>query len=291
MVASGLGSGEAFRQLSARGADWWSREVAVAGTRHPPGGKRLGAWGAAAVTGASAALLAACSSATPQQLHIPVTATATAPSANSHTVSMTVGGRTRASLDVLTGTTVLTIGTASFGPGGPLLTVTTPAGTPVPQLSKSNPDGTANGNGPLVDLTAPNTPAVTVTLNAAVSWQINLDGGASRTDVDLTGGQLSGISFNAGSSLVTLALPRPHGNVPVQMVGGASDFQLSLPNGVPAQVTAGGGASEVSLEGQQHTGVAGGSVFTTAGWSPGVTGFDIDATAGVSTITVTARAS
>ena len=261
----------------------------MAGTRHPAGGTRLGAWGAAAVTGAAAALLAACSSATPQQLHIPVTATATAPAAMSHTVSMTVGGRTRASLDVLTGTTVLTIGTANFGPGGPLLTVTTPAGTPVPQLSASNPDGTANGNGPLVDLTAPNAPAVTVTLNAGVSWQIDLDGGASRTDVDLSGGQLSGISFNAGSSLVTLALPRPHGNVPVQMVGGASDFQLSLPNGVPAQVTAGGGAGEVSVEGQQHTGVAGGSVFTTAGWAPGVTGFDIDATAGVSTITVAAR--
>jgi hypothetical protein len=291
MLVSGLGSGEAFRQLSASEADRWSREVAVAGTRRPAGGTRLGAWGAAAVTGAAAALLAACSSATPQQLHIPVTATATAPSANSHTVSMTVGGRTRASLDVLTGTTVLTIGTANFGPGGPLLTVTTPAGTPVPQLSASNPDGTANGNGPLVDLTAPNAPAVTVTLNDGVSWQIDLDGGASRTDVDLRGGQLSGISFNAGSSLVTLALPRPHGNVPVQMVGGASDFQLSLPNGVPAEVTAGGGASEVSLDGQQHTGVAGGSVFTTAGWAPGGTGFNIDATAGVSTITVTARAS
>src|ERR1700722_2187360 len=289
MVDSHLGSGEAFRQLTVSGADRWSREVAVAGMRRRAGGMRLGAWGATAVTGGAAALLAACSSATPQELHIPVTVTATAPAANSHTVSMTTGGRTRASLDVLTGTTVLTIGTANFGPGGSLLTVTTPAGTPVPQLSWSNPDGT--GNGTLVDLTAPNSPAVTVTLNAAVSWQIDLDGGASRTDVDLSGGQLSGISFNAGSSLVTLALPRPHGNVPVQMVGGASDFQLSLPNGVPAQVIAGGGASPVSLRGQQHTGVAGGSVFTTAGWTPGVTGFNIDATAGVSTITVTARSS
>jgi hypothetical protein len=53
------------------------------------------------------------------------------------------------------------------------------------------------------------------------SWQIDLDGGATRTDVDLRGGQLSGIAFNAGSSLVTLALPRPHGSVPVQMIGGA----------------------------------------------------------------------
>ena len=254
----------------------------MAGTRQPAGGARLGAWGAAAAAGVAAALLAACSSATPQQLGVPA-----APAATSHTASMTVGGRTRASLDVLTGTTVLTIGTASFGPGGSLLTVTTPAGTPVPRLSASDPDGA--GNGTLVDLSAANAPAVTVTLNAGVSWQIDLDGGASRTDVDLRGGQLSGIAFNAGSSLVTLALPRPRGIVPVQMIGGASDFQLSLPTGVPARVTAGGGASEVSLEGQQHTGVQGGSVFTTAGWAPGMSGFDIDATAGVSQITVIAR--
>jgi hypothetical protein len=280
MVVTDVGSVESFRQLTASGARR-SREVAVARTRHPAGGIRLGAWGAAAVTGVAAALLAACSSATPQQLGLPV------PASSSHTVSLTAGGRTRASLDVLSGTTVLTIGTASFAPGGPLLTVTTPAGAPVPQLSESDPDGA--GNGTLVDLTAPNAAAVTITLDAGVSWQIDLDGGATRTDVDLRGGQLSDIAFNAGSSLVTLALPRPHAAVPVQMIGGASDFQLSLPAGVPAQVTAGGGASEVSLEGQAHTGVAGGSVFTTAGWAPGASGFDIDATAGVSQITVTAR--
>jgi hypothetical protein len=244
------------------------------------------------------ALLAACSSATPQELGLPVktvpaatvptdTVPAGSPGATSHTVSVTVDGRTHASLDVLTGTTVLTIGTAAFGPAGPLLTVTTPVGSPVPQLSSSDPDGAANGA--LVDLSAPNTTAVTVTLNAGVSWQIDLDGGATRTDVDLRDGRLSGIAFNAGSSLVTLALPRPHGSVPVQMVGGASQFQLSLPTGVPARVTAGGGASEVSLEGQQHTGVQGGSVFATAGWAPGVSGFDIDATAGVSQMIVTAR--
>ena len=96
---------------------------------------------------------------------------------------MAAGGRAHARLDVLTGTTVLTIGTASFGPGGSLLTVTTPAGAPVPLLSASDPDGTSNGT--LVDVSAPNAPAVIVTLNAGVSWQIDLDGGATRTDVDL----------------------------------------------------------------------------------------------------------
>ncbi len=237
-----------------------------------------------AVAAFAAAGLAACSSAPPRQ-----SGPASAPAATAHTASLTAGGRTRASLDVLSGTTVLTIGMADFGPGGPLLKVVTPASAPAPQLTASNPDGT--GGAELVQLSAPNAAAVTITLNAAVGWQLDLDGGSTRTDVDLRGGQVSGIAFNAGSSLISVALPRPHGSVPVQMVGGASDFQLSLPAGIPARVTAGGGASELSLEGQQHTGVAGGSVFTTPGWAPGVSGFDIDATAGASQITVTARPS
>jgi hypothetical protein len=43
----------------------------------------------------------------------------------------------------------------------------------------------------------------------------------------------------------------------------------------------------VSFEGQDHSGVAGGPVFTT----PGATGFDIHALAGAGRIPVTARAS
>jgi hypothetical protein len=221
--------------------------------------------------------LAACSSAPP--------ASHTDPN-GAHTASLLVAGRTHAILDVLSGTTVLTIGTADFGPGGSLLRVSTPASAQAPQLSVSNPDGSA-GPGSLVDLTASNAAAVTITLNAAVSWQLELDGGATRTDLDLRGGLVTGIAFNAGSSIISAALPRPHGSVPVQLAGGASDFQLSLPLGVQARVTAGGGAGEVSLFGQHHTGVAGGSVFTTAGWAPGVTGFDIDATSGASTIALT----
>ena len=76
MVALRLGSVEAFLRPTASGADRWSREVAVARTRRPASGKRLGAWGAAAVTGAAAALLAACSTATPHQFGLPATAPA-----------------------------------------------------------------------------------------------------------------------------------------------------------------------------------------------------------------------
>jgi hypothetical protein len=241
----------------------------------------------AAGSAAAAAALAACSSATPQQLGAP----SNAPTVT-HTASLTADGRTRATLDVLTGTTALTIDVANFGPGGSLLRVSTPAGQPAAQLGVTDPAGTAGpGEDALVDLSAPNASAVTVILSEAVSWQLNLDGGTTRTDADLRGGQVAGIEFNAGSSVINVALPQPHGTVPVQMAGGATEFLLSVPNGVPARVTAAGGASEVMLEGQDHTGVAGGSVFTTPGWAPGVTGFDINASAGASQITVTARAS
>jgi hypothetical protein len=95
----------------------------------------------------------------------------------------------------------------------------------------------------------------------------------------------------AGSDVISLALPRPHGSVPVRLAGGASQFLLSLPEGVPVRVSAVGGAGDVSLEGQNHVGVAGGSVFTTPDWAAGTGRFDIDATAGASQVTVTARAS
>jgi hypothetical protein len=220
------------------------------------------------------ALLAACSSSPP-------------PAAAAHTATLAADQRSSAILDVLTGTADLTINTANFGPGGSLLRVSTPAGTPPPQLRVN---GTAKpGQSTVVDLSANGAPAVTVTLNTAVGWWLNLGGGTTRTDADLRGIQVTGISFTAGSDVISLTLPRPHGTVPVQLGGGASQFLLSLPGGVPVQVIAAAGAGEVSLEGRDHVGVAGGSVLATPGWGPGAAGYDIDATAGAARLAVTAR--
>lgn len=227
-----------------------------------------------AVAGVVAAgLLTACSSSPPG----PHTATLTA-----------VTGHSGATLNVLTGTALLTIGMANFGDGGALVRVSTPAGDPPPHLRDTT---TAPRGSSVVDLSAPGASSVTVTLNSAVSWQLNLGGGTTRTNADLRAGQVTGIAFTAGSDVISLALPRPHGSVPVRLAGGASRFLVSLPNGVQARVTAVGGAGEVSVEGQEHVGVAGGSVFTTPGWAAGAAGFDVHATAGAAQVTVTARPS
>ena len=210
------------------------------------------------------------------------------PPPSPHVTSLPADGRSRATLQVVTGTLVLTIGVADLGSGGTLLRASTPAGSPPPQLRLASSDGTAGpGRDALVLLSAKGASAITVTLNAAVSWQFDFAGGTRRTVADLRGGRVAGITVTKGSDVIDLTLPRPHGSVPVRLAAGASQFLLRLPGGVPVRLTAAAGAGEISLGGRDHRRVADGSVFTTPGWTPGATGFDVDATAGAARVAVT----
>ena len=207
------------------------------------------------------------------------------PAASSpHVASMAVAGRTQAALKVTSGTSVLDISVARLN--GTLLRVSTPSGAPVrPVLSGSRPillsladDAAASDR--------KNGYAVTVVLNSAVTWSIDLAGGTQRTDADLRGGKVAAMAVMAGSDILDVSLPRPAGTVPFLFAGGASQFRLSLPGGVPAQVIVGGGAGYLTVDGQTRTGVAGGTVLATPGWSTARSRFDVDATAGVSELTV-----
>lgn len=219
----------------------------------------------------------------PVLLTLLLAACGTADAATPHTASLPGDGHPHATLQVVTGTAALRLGVANLGDDGPLLRVSTPAADPPPRLRE--PGGNA-----VVLLSAPGASAVTVTLNADVSWQLDLGGGTTRTVADLRGARLTGVSVTAGSDVLDLLLPRPRGDVPVKLAAGASQFLLSLPRGIPVRVTALGGAGEISVFGRDYVGVGGGSVFTTPGWSPGAAGFDIDATAGAARVAVTARA-
>jgi len=98
---------------------------------------------------------------------------------------------------------------------------------------------------------------------------------------------VAGITVTKGSDVIDLTLPRPRGSVAVRLTAGASQLLLSLPAGAPVRVNAHAGAGEISLGGRDHAAVPDGSVFTTPGWTPGATGFDIDAAAGAARIAVT----
>ena len=212
------------------------------------------------------------------------TALALTTSAPSHVVSMSTAGRTSAALKVTAGTPVLEVGVGKLG--GTLLRVSTPDDAPVrPVLSGSrlivlSLTGAAAAPGQGSGY------AVKVVLNSAVTWSLDLAGGTQRTEADLRGGKVGGIAVTAGSDILDVSLPKPAGTLPFLLAGGASQFLLSLPGGVPAQVTVGGGASFVSVDDQNLVGVAGGTVLTPPGWATATSRFDIDATSGFSRLTV-----
>ena len=199
-----------------------------------------------------------------------------------HVVSWPVAGRTQATLKVTSGTPVLDISVARLH--GTLLRVSTPSGAPVrPVLSGSRPillSLAGDGAGPDQKDT------VNVVLNAAVVWSLDLASGTQRTDADLRGGKVAMVAVTAGTDVLDVTLPRPAGTLPFLFAGGASQFRLSLPAGVPARVIAGAGAGYLTVDGQRLTGVAGGTVLATPGWATARARFDIDATAGVSELIV-----
>jgi hypothetical protein len=215
------------------------------------------------------------------------TALALTTSAPSHAVAVSRGDLTRAALKVTAGTPFLDVSMGRLG--GTLLRVSTPDGAPVrPVLSGSQLImlSLAGATGPGAQGSGY---VVKVVLNSAVTWSLDLAGGTQRTQVDLRGGKVAGVAVMAGSAVLDVSLPRPSGTLPFLLAGGVSQFRLSLPGGVPVQVTVGGGASSVSVDDQKLTGVAGGTVLTPPGWASATSRFDIDAISGLSQLTVSRR--
>jgi hypothetical protein len=229
------------------------------------------------------------------------TAVALGGASSPHVAAMPAGGLTRAELKVTSGTAILDVSVGKLG--GTLLRVSAPDGAPVrPVLSGSGPAAPGlivlslagagpGGQGPEVPGGPPaqrqdSGYAVKVVLSAAVTWSLDLAGGTQLTKVDLRGGKVAGIAVMAGSDTLDMRLPRPAGTLPLLLAGGLSQFLLGLPAGVPAQVTVGGGASSVSLDGQHLTGIAGGTVVTSPGWAAATSRYDIDAISGFSQLAV-----
>jgi hypothetical protein len=129
--------------------------------------------------------------------------------------------------------------------------------------------------------------ALSVTLSPDVAWQLDFGGSAGPVTVDMTGGRVAGLDFAQGASDISVALPRPSGTVPLRLEGGTSQLAVSVPAGVPARVTAGDGASQVTVGGARYNGIAAGTVITQPGWAAATGRIDIDATSGVSQVQVT----
>ncbi|GAA2493090.1 hypothetical protein GCM10010434_042100 [Winogradskya humida] len=167
--------------------------------------------------------------------------------------------------------------------GGDLFSVSTPA------ESRVVPAVSVDGNTVVAGLrdSGVGGPAiVNVVLATDVRWQVRLSGGASDEAVDLTGGAGGDVELTAGTSRAEVFLPAASGTQSVTMSGGAGRLLVHLGGNAPVRVAARNGAADVTIDGQTRNGVPGGSVFTPAGWDTAKDRFDVDATAGVSDLSV-----
>ncbi len=186
-----------------------------------------------------------------------------------------------ASFALVNGADVVQVSVGDLGTG--LFQVSTPADSKV--VPKVDADGSTVVAG-LRDTGLDGPALVTVVLSDDVRWSVRLAGGASDQTVDLRGGPGGDVEFSAGTSRAEVSLPAAKGTQRVVLAGGASQLLVNLTGTAPVRVAAKTGAGDVTVDGQTKSGVPGGDVYTAPGWDTASDRFDVDATSGVSSVTV-----
>lgn len=125
-----------------------------------------------------------------------------------------------------------------------------------------------------------------VTLNAAVPWEVEVRGGAARTDADLGGLDLASFVLKGGISDLDLTLPEPSGVVPVRLSGGASKVNIRRPAGVEARMTVKGGAARLTFDEQSFDAVGVKVQLQSRGYEEASDRYEIEVSGGASEITV-----
>ena len=125
---------------------------------------------------------------------------------------------------------------------------------------------------------------VEVVLHEAVRWHLRLERGRQGT---APGPRTAGSAGSSERRRADRAGPPPDRRHPAYRPrGGANQVIVRLAGDAPVQVRAGGGAGTVTVDGTTHSGVAGGTTFTPADWASATERYDIDAAAGVASLTV-----
>ncbi|HEX6488534.1 MAG TPA: DUF5668 domain-containing protein [Candidatus Dormibacteraeota bacterium] len=130
---------------------------------------------------------------------------------------------------------------------------------------------------------------LTVTLNSALDWSVQMETGASTASLNLASVHLKRFTLDGGADSLDLALGPPSGHVAVQVSGGASRIQLTRPAGAAVRVEVDGGADSLNVDGREV-----GSGIGSLTWSspnyPGADAIDLSVDGGASRVTLMAAA-
>jgi hypothetical protein len=196
--------------------------------------------------------------------------------------SGSASSREQGAFDLVEGVAAVRLRTADIG--ADRYRVSTPAGSRVrPRVVEQDGrlklylDGADHGTG-----------GVDIVLAERVQWALRIGGGVDLSTIDLSGARLAAVDLAGNATRIDLTLPRPDGTLTVRMSGGVTSFTVRSALRVPVRVRIGSGAGEVILDGETHSGVAAGALFTPARWADAVDRVDVDAAAGMAALTVSA---
>jgi DNA-binding MarR family transcriptional regulator len=127
-----------------------------------------------------------------------------------------------------------------------------------------------------------------ITLNAAIPWQIVIQGGASDIAGELGNLDLTGLEVKGGMSMIRLELPAPSRVVPIRISGGVSAITMHRPRGVAARVHLKGWASEFAFDGQRFSNVGNDVRLHSPGYDGTTPGYDIEVASSASAVAITA---
>jgi hypothetical protein len=115
---------------------------------------------------------------------------------------------------------------------------------------------------------------------------LDLTGGAGTFNIDLRSTQLRDIRSTNGAATMEIDLPKPSGDVPIRLTGGASTITIAL-GGADASVDVTGGLTSLNTPGGGGGGtLAGRQHWDSTGYAAAHDRYTISVTGGASTITV-----
>jgi len=126
-----------------------------------------------------------------------------------------------------------------------------------------------------------------IALNAAIPWQITIQGAASEVDAELGGLKLAGLEIKGGLSMIRLELPVPDGVVPIRISGGASMITIRRPAGVATRANLKGWVSQFVFDGQTFSDVGNNVRLQSPDYDAGTRCYDIEVSSSASTVTIT----
>jgi len=124
-----------------------------------------------------------------------------------------------------------------------------------------------------------------VVLNAAPSWDVEVEGGASRLTAALGELRVRSFTMGGGGSEITISLGQPAGTVPVLVNGGVSRMAVHRPAGTAVRVVA-SGASRLALDELRLGSVGGETRWQSPGYATAEDRYDVEIRGGASRLTV-----